>query len=82
MAIDPIQTLMIGGTGRDVHSVVIDGRFVMEDRKIAGMDYDADALRAQRQFEGLVARYPDRTFGHPDVSEIFSTAYPVVARPE
>ncbi|HXG80836.1 MAG TPA: amidohydrolase family protein, partial [Sphingomicrobium sp.] len=80
--IDPIQTLMIGGTGRDVHSVIIDGRLVMEDRKISGVDYEADALRAQRQFEGLIARYPDRTFGHPDVSEIFSTAYPVVARPE
>lgn len=59
-----------------------DGRFVMEDRKISGVDYEADALRAQRQFEGLIARYPDRTFGHPDVTEIFSTAYPVVARPE
>lgn len=79
--IDPIQTLMIGGTGRDARSVVIDGRFVMEDRKIPGMDYAADVLRAQRQFEGLMARYPDRTFGHPDVSEIFSSAYPVVARP-
>ena len=79
--IDPIQTLMIGGTGRDVHSVIIDGRFVMEDRKIPGMDYDADARRAQHQFEGLIARYPDRTYGHPGVSEIFSTAYPVVAGP-
>ena len=80
--VDPIQTLMIGGTGRDVHSVIIDGRFVMEDRTIPGMDYEADVLHAQRQFEGLVARYPDRTFGHPGVSEIFSTAYPVIARPE
>lgn len=80
--IDPIQTLMIGGTGRDVHSVVIDGRFVMADRKIPGMDYEADVLRAQRQFEGLIARYPHRTFGHPEVAEIFSTAYPVVSRPE
>jgi hypothetical protein len=53
----------------------------MDDRKIPGIDYEGDALRAQRQFEGLIARYPDRTFGHPDVSEIFSNAYPVVARP-
>ncbi|WP_119272577.1 amidohydrolase family protein [Taklimakanibacter deserti] len=79
--IDPIQTLMIGGTGRDVRSVVIDGRFVMEDRKIPGVDYAADVRRAQRQFDGLIARYPDRTFGHPSVSEIFSSAYPVVAPP-
>ncbi|MGE3876117.1 MAG: amidohydrolase family protein [Parvibaculaceae bacterium] len=76
--IDPIQTLLIGGSGRDVRSVVIDGRFVMEERKIPGMDYEADALRAQRQFEGLIARYPDRTFGHPDAAEIFSSAYPVI----
>ncbi|MGE0240490.1 MAG: amidohydrolase family protein [Parvibaculaceae bacterium] len=80
--IDPIQTLLIGGSGRDVHSVVIDGRFVMEDRRIPGMDFAADARRAQRQFEGLIARYPDRTFGHPQVSDIFSSAYPVVSRPQ
>jgi cytosine/adenosine deaminase-related metal-dependent hydrolase len=80
--IDPIQTLLIGGSGRDVRTVIIDGRFVMEDRQIPGMDFAADALRAQRQFDGLIARYPDRTFGHPAVSEIFSSAYPVVQRPE
>lgn len=80
--IDPIQTLLIGGSGRDVKSVIIDGRFVMEDRKIPGMDFDADVRRAQRQFEGLMARYPDRTYGHPPTSEIFSSAYPVIARPD
>ncbi len=80
--IDPIQTLMIGGSGRDARSVVIDGRFVMQDRVIPGMDYAADAARAQRQFEGLMARYPDRTWGHPDMSGIFSSAYPVIAGPQ
>lgn len=79
--IDPIQTLLIGGSGRDVHSVIIDGRFVMEDRRIPGMDFAADAVLAQRQFEGLMARYPERTYGHPAVSEIFSSAYPIVSRP-
>ncbi|MEP7172187.1 MAG: amidohydrolase family protein [Aestuariivirga sp.] len=79
--IDPIQTLLIGGSGRDVRTVVIDGRMVMENRVIPGMDYDADATRAQRQFEGLMRRYPDRTWGHPPVSDIFSSAYPVIAGP-
>ena len=79
--IDPIQTLLIGGTGRDVRSVIIDGRFVMEERQIPGMDFAAETLHAQRQFQGLIARYPDRTYGHPGVKEIFSTAYPVIARP-
>ena len=80
--IDPIQTLLISASGRDVRTVVIDGRFVMEDRQIPGMDFAAEAQRAQKQFEGLIARYPDRTYGHPQVSEIFSSAYPVVTRPE
>lgn len=80
--IDPIQTLMISGSGRDVRSVVIDGRFVMEDRQIPGMDFAAEAARAQKQFEGLIARYPDRSFGHPPVSEIFSSAYPVIRPPQ
>ena len=74
--IDPIQTLMIAGSGRDVTDVVIDGRFVMVDRRIPGFDAQAEQDRAQRQFDGLVARYPERTYGHPPVEEIFSSAYP------
>lgn len=79
--IDPIQTLLLAASGRDVRTVVIDGRFVMEDRVIPGVDEIADTARAQRQFDGLVARYPDRTFGHPPVDEIFRPSYPVVRGP-
>lgn len=75
--IDPIQTLLLTGHGRDVAHVVIDGRFVMEDRAIPGVDEAADNARAQVQFEELMAQYPERTFGHPPVEEIFSASYPV-----
>jgi len=79
--IDPIQTLMLTGSGRDVHSVFIDGRMVMADRTLPGVDFAADSARAQRQFEGLIAKYPERTVGHPPVSEIFSSAYRIVEAP-
>lgn len=79
--IDPIQTMLLTGHGRDVSTVVIDGRFVMRDRIIPGVDEAADNARAQRQFEGLMAQYPKRTLGHPPVSEIFSSSYPVARRP-
>ena len=79
--IDPIQTMLLTGHGRDVSTVVIDGRFVMEDRVIPGIDEAADNARAQRQFEGLKARYPQRTHNHPPVSEIFSSSYPIEAAP-
>ncbi|HEY5796870.1 MAG TPA: amidohydrolase family protein [Bosea sp. (in: a-proteobacteria)] len=75
--IDPIQTMLLAGHGRDFSTVVIDGRFVMEERVIPGIDEAADNARAQAQFEGVMARYPERTHGHPPVSEIFSSSYPV-----
>jgi cytosine/adenosine deaminase-related metal-dependent hydrolase len=75
--IDPIQTMLLAGHGRDFADVIIDGRFVMEDRMIPGVDEAADKARAQTQFEGVMARYPERTHGHPAASEIFSSSYPV-----
>ena len=80
--IDPIQTLMLNGSGREVHTVVIDGRFVMEDGRIHGIDDRALRRQAQAQFDGMVAQYPDRTFGHPPLADIFSSSYTRVARPQ
>ncbi|WP_395757524.1 amidohydrolase family protein [Achromobacter sp. EB05] len=74
--IDPIQTLMVGGSGRDVSQVVIDGRFVMVNGRIPGFDARLAQDQAQAQLDRLVARYPDRTWGHPPVDEIFSSSYP------
>ncbi len=56
--IDPVQTLLLTASGRDARTVVIDGRVVMADRAIPGVDVEADAARAQAQFDGLVAKYP------------------------
>ncbi|MCZ8108996.1 MAG: amidohydrolase family protein [Burkholderiales bacterium] len=80
-AIDPIQTLMVAGSGRDVRTVVVDGRLVVQDGVLAGFDAPAEHRRAQTQFDGLIARYPDRTFGHPPVAEIFPPTYPLDAPP-
>ena len=75
--IDPIQTLMLNGSGRDVRTVVIDGRVVMRDGVIPGVDEAAMQAQAQAQFDGLVRQYPDRTHGHPPLSDIFSSSYPL-----
>lgn len=79
--IDPIQTMMLTGGGRHFSTVIIDGRFVMENGAIPGVDAAADAARAQAQFDKIISLYPERTIGHPPVSEIFSSAYPVARRP-
>ncbi|RAI01704.1 N-ethylammeline chlorohydrolase [Acuticoccus sediminis] len=72
---DPVQSLMTSASGRDVTDVYIDGRPVMTDRIVRGIDDAADFARAREQFAGLIARYPDRTLGHPPVERIFSSSY-------
>ncbi|WP_245557101.1 hypothetical protein [Elioraea tepidiphila] len=78
--IDPIQTLMLAGRGTDARSVIVAGRASMQDGHIPGVDWTAFAARAQAQFDGLKAQYPERTLGHPPVEAIFSSAYPVRQR--
>ena len=75
--IDPIQTLMLTGRGRDARTVIVDGRFAMEDRVIPGIDEADFTARAQAQFDRLLALYPDRTWNHPPPDEIFRTSYPL-----
>jgi cytosine/adenosine deaminase-related metal-dependent hydrolase len=74
--IDPIRTLVLGATGRVTRAVFVDGRLSMRDGQVAGLDMAAARARAQAQFDGLVAQYPDRTWGHPPVAQIFPPAYP------
>ena len=78
--IDPIQTMLLSGRGTDFRTVIVDGRAALQDGAIPGVDWAGYARRAQAQFEGLMALYPERTLGPPPVEEIFSSAYPVVER--
>jgi cytosine/adenosine deaminase-related metal-dependent hydrolase len=75
--IDPIQTVLLNGSGRDVRTVVIDGRIVMRDGVIPGVDHEALRIGAQTRFDAMVAQYPDRTHGHPPLEEIFPPTYPL-----
>ena len=75
--IDPIQTMLIAGHGRDFSTVVIDGRCVMDNRAILNCDEAADKAQAQAQFEHVMAQYPRRTAGHPPAGAIFSSSYVV-----
>lgn len=76
-AIDPITTLVNGGSGRVTKAVFVDGRLSMRDRQVAGLDLAAAQARAQAQFDRLTAKYPDRTLGHPPVDAIFPPSYPI-----
>ena len=75
--VDPITTLVTGGSGKITQAVFVDGRLSMRFGEVAGIDMKAARQRAQRQFDGLIAKYPDRSWGHPPVSELFPPSYPV-----
>lgn len=76
-SIDPITTLVTGGSGKVTQAVFVDGRLSMRFGEVAGIDMKAARQRAQRQFEGLIAKYPERSWGHPPVSELFPPSYPI-----
>lgn len=76
-SVDPITTLVTGGSGKVTRAVFVDGRLSMLDRQLAGFDMDKARERAQAQYDGLTAKYPERSWNHPPVSEIFPPSYPL-----
>lgn len=73
--VDPIQSLIFGATGRVTRAVFVDGRLSMRDGAVVGMDADEARRRAQEQFDRLLTKYPERTFGHPPIERIFQPTY-------
>lgn len=76
--VDPVRSLILGATGRVTRAVFVDGRLSMREGRVPGLDMASARARTQAQFDALVAKYPDRTWGHPPVDKIFPPAYPSV----
>ncbi|WP_054008851.1 amidohydrolase family protein [Cypionkella psychrotolerans] len=76
-AIDPIATLIAGGSGKVTQATFVDGRLSMCEGRVAGIDMATAQTRAQAQFDGLLAKYPERSWQHRPVSELFPPSYPI-----
>ena len=76
-SIDPITTLVTGGSGKVTRAVFVDGRLSMRERQVARIDMRRAREQAQAQFDRLIAKYPERSWANPPVSEIFPPSYPV-----
>jgi cytosine/adenosine deaminase-related metal-dependent hydrolase len=74
--IDPVQSLIFGATGRVTKAVFVDGRLSMRDGQVAGMDINAARHQAQAQFDRLLLRYPERSWGQPALKTMFPPTYP------
>ncbi|MEV3978070.1 amidohydrolase family protein [Nonomuraea sp. NPDC049758] len=75
---DPIRTMLMNCTGADVSTVVIDGRPVMRDRTIPGVDEESMRLRAQTYFETMKAAYSERDHLRRDPAVLFPPSFRVV----
>ncbi|MFI6323588.1 chlorohydrolase family protein [Nonomuraea sp. NPDC050556] len=57
---DPIRTMLMNCSGSDVSTVVINGRTVLRDGSLPGVDAEAMRVRAQSYFERMKAAYSTR----------------------
>lgn len=75
--IDPVQTMVLNGAGLGFSTVIVNGRVVVRDREIPGVSLRDYHERAQRQYEKLMASYPERSHLHPPLAEIFQPSFPI-----
>jgi cytosine/adenosine deaminase-related metal-dependent hydrolase len=75
--IDPIQTMVLSGSGRDFKTVIVNGRVVVRDRQIDGVDFDVMRVQAQRQYAKVIESAPERSFEHPPIEEIYRPSFPI-----
>ncbi len=76
--IDPVQSLILGATGRVTRATIVDGRLSMRNGEVAGFDLAEARQQAQAQFDGLLEKYPERTAHHPPLAEIFPPSFPLL----
>ncbi|MCF7547537.1 chlorohydrolase family protein [Pseudonocardia sp. WMMC193] len=60
MVDDPVRTLLMHGSGRDVVLTVVDGRTVARDGRVPGVDLEDLRARAQALFARMRAAYSER----------------------
>ncbi len=77
---DPIRTLVLYGSSMDIQTVVINGRMVMENRAIPGVDTYEYSRRAQEYYEKLKQSYAERDYLHRSVETLFPKGFQVVSR--
>lgn len=60
---DPVITLAESSVGRDVRTVVIDGRVVLKDGELVTVDLEPMRERVRQQYETIMTRF-DRAIGY------------------
>jgi cytosine/adenosine deaminase-related metal-dependent hydrolase len=59
---DPFLTMCMGASGKDVVLSIINGRIVMKNRQIPGIDMEYLKVKGQRYFNKLKVSYLERDY--------------------
>lgn len=75
---DPVLSLMTNGSGRDVRTSIVNGRVVMRDRRIPGVDETAMRAEAQAAHDRMAESYIRRS-PTPDASmaDFYPSTFPM-----
>lgn len=73
---DPIRTIFTCGSGRDVKLSVINGRTVMKDRQIEGVDLQEIQEKGQKYYDKMKMGYMERDYRHLPEDVIFRPSFP------
>lgn len=74
---DPIRTIFMCGSGQDVKMSVINGRTVMKDRKIEGVDLEELKAKGQKYYNKMKMGYMERDYKHLSENEIFRPSFKI-----
>lgn len=73
---DPLKNLFTAGRGDDCIASYIDGRCVMQDGQVIGVDYADLQRRADALFQKQMQHHAERAFGNPPWCSLFRSAIP------
>lgn len=72
---DPLRTLVLNGTARQVTDTFVAGRPVVVGGSLPGIDLDALRAEGQRLFDQMRAAYSERDFQQRGADELFPPTY-------
>jgi cytosine/adenosine deaminase-related metal-dependent hydrolase len=74
---DPIKAFIEYGSGRDIETVIIDGRVVMDGRRFVGVDEEALLAAVQEESEQIWAKIPEWDVFGRRADEVSPWAFPL-----
>lgn len=73
---DPVRNIVYSAQAEDLHSVMIDGRWVMRDRAIPGLDIGQLAAEVQRAGEAMWAGIAAGDWAGRDIDRLSPPSFP------